>query len=321
MPHDILNPWTAWHADPTLSKPGPGRPWVCSNQFHDDAPTYWNHAEPEPNEVIAMATATTTTDPNPPLRTAADVFAELAAPFSDNEVRRRMVAGREITYITARTAQRRLSEVCGPDGWECRVTPAPESVRCSITIHLPDGRSITREALGGYPDMPTLEDRVKGGDSDAFKRCASLFGIAQYLYGEEVYGGGGPPARDSHRRDDREPRGQRRPHANGAPARDDRRAQESRHWAGSQNGAGRGREPEPARRDERNGGQERNGVPRDGGKLWGWLKDAEKECGGIKAAIEEFGRTQCYPERMTNWSADQVRDAYDEACEILNASG
>ena len=55
-----------------------------------------------------------------------------------------------------------------------------------MTIILPDGREITREALGGYPDMPTEEDRVKGGDSDSFKRACILFGIAEYLYGDET---------------------------------------------------------------------------------------------------------------------------------------
>jgi hypothetical protein len=33
--------------------------------------------------------------------------------------------------------------------------------------------------------MPADEDRVKGGDSDAFKRACVLFGIGEYLYGDE----------------------------------------------------------------------------------------------------------------------------------------
>ncbi|MBV8557740.1 MAG: hypothetical protein JO116_19420 [Planctomycetaceae bacterium] len=33
--------------------------------------------------------------------------------------------------------------------------------------------------------MPTDEDKVKGGDSDAFKRACVLFGIGEYLYGDE----------------------------------------------------------------------------------------------------------------------------------------
>ena len=58
-------------------------------------------------------------------------------------------------------------------------------MRCALTIILPDGRAVTREAIGGYPDMPAEEDRVKGGDSDAFKRACVLFGIGEYLYGDE----------------------------------------------------------------------------------------------------------------------------------------
>jgi hypothetical protein len=33
--------------------------------------------------------------------------------------------------------------------------------------------------------MPTDEDKVKGGDSDAFKRACVLFGIGEYLYGDD----------------------------------------------------------------------------------------------------------------------------------------
>ena len=35
--------------------------------------------------------------------------------------------------------------------------------------------------------MPSEEDKVKGADSDAFKRACSLFGIGEYLYGDELF--------------------------------------------------------------------------------------------------------------------------------------
>ena len=63
-------------------------------------------------------------------------------------------------------ARRRLNDVLGPANWSCRIEPGDRWVRCSLTIILPDGRAVTREAIGGYPDMPAEEDRVKGGDSD-----------------------------------------------------------------------------------------------------------------------------------------------------------
>src|SRR5512135_1156883 len=116
---------------------------------------------------------------------APDLFERLAAPFDGAEVRTRRGPRGDLRYITARTARRRLNEVVGPANWTCRIEPAERWVRCALAIVLPDGRQLTREALGGYPDMPTGEDRVKGGDSDAFKRACVLFGIGEYLYGDE----------------------------------------------------------------------------------------------------------------------------------------
>ena len=115
-----------------------------------------------------------------------DLFEQLAAPFDPAEVRSRRGPRGDLRYTTARTARRRLNEVVGPAHWSCTITPADRWVKCALTIILPDGREITREALGGYPDMPTEEDRVKGGDSDSFKRACILFGIAEYLYGDET---------------------------------------------------------------------------------------------------------------------------------------
>ena len=115
----------------------------------------------------------------------ADLFERLAAPFAAEEVRTRRGPRGDLRYITARTARRRLNDVLGPSNWACTISPAEHWVKCALTIHLPDGRQITREALGGYPAMPDEEDRVKGGDSDAFKRACVLFGIGEYLYGDE----------------------------------------------------------------------------------------------------------------------------------------
>ena len=134
----------------------------------------------------SATTATTTTSCAPHEGGAApDLWERLAAPFAAEEVRSRQGPRGPLRYITARTARRRLNEVVGPFGWWCRIEPADRWVRCALTIVLPDGRQITREALGGYPNMPEEEDRVKGGDSDAFKRACVLFGIGEYLYGDE----------------------------------------------------------------------------------------------------------------------------------------
>jgi len=132
-------------------------------------------------------TTTTTTTSGAPHEggAAPDLWERLAAPFAAEEVRTRRGPRGDLRYITARTARRRLNDVLGPANWSCRVEPAEHWVRCSLTIILPDGKAVTREAIGGYPEMPTDEDKVKGGDSDAFKRACVLFGIGEYLYGDE----------------------------------------------------------------------------------------------------------------------------------------
>jgi hypothetical protein len=121
----------------------------------------------------------------PPADSIPALFEALAAPFEPGEVQERDGSfGKKLRYITAHTA-RRLNDVLGPAGWECDITPTPDSVVCHLTVHLPDGRSLIRAAIGGYPDMTSHEDRVKGGDSDAFKRAAVLFGVGAYLYDDD----------------------------------------------------------------------------------------------------------------------------------------
>jgi hypothetical protein len=130
------------------------------------------------------ATATTSAAPREG-GAAPDLWERLAAPFAAEEVRSRRGPRGDLRYITARTARRRLNDVLGPANWSCRVEPSERWVRCSLTVILPDGKAVTREAVGGYPAMPDEEDRVKGGDSDAFKRACVLFGIGEYLYGDD----------------------------------------------------------------------------------------------------------------------------------------
>lgn len=105
------------------------------------------------------------------------VFDRLAAPFHESEIRTRPGARGPLRYITARTAKKRLNEAVGVANWSNKVTVGDRFVHCSLTIVLPSGREITREALGGIPDMPSEEDRIKGADSDAFKRACVMLGI------------------------------------------------------------------------------------------------------------------------------------------------
>src|SRR5436305_13202547 len=115
-----------------------------------------------------------------------DLFAALAAPFEPQEVRVRSQAGRQLHYITARTAMNRLDDVLGPENWWDDYTPGENSVLCRLTVRLPDGQTITKADAGGYAGMPDSGDDDKSGFSDSFKRAAAKFGVARYLYRDGV---------------------------------------------------------------------------------------------------------------------------------------
>ena len=115
----------------------------------------------------------------------ADLFDRLAAPFDPAEVRTRRGPRATSSYITARTARRRLNEVLGPDNWSCRIEPAERWVRCASRSSCPTAARSPAKPSVDIRTCPTEEDRVKGGDSDAFKRACVLFGIGEYLYGDE----------------------------------------------------------------------------------------------------------------------------------------
>ena len=138
-------------------------------------------------KTATSATATTTTTSAAPHEGAPPPTSGNDSPHPSPPRRSAPAAGPAATSATSPHAPHAagLNDVLGPANWSCRVEPADRWVRCSLTIILPDGKAVTREAVGGYPEMPTDEDKVKGGDSDAFKRACVLFGIGEYLYGDE----------------------------------------------------------------------------------------------------------------------------------------
>jgi hypothetical protein len=125
-----------------------------------------------------------------------DLFAALAAPFEKSEVKALNVKGRQMHYITARTAMNRLDQVLGPENWWDEYLPGEDSVRCQLTIRLPDGATLTKYDAGGYAGMQDQGDDDKSGYSDAFKRACVKFGVGRYLYGDGVprYRTNGTPA-------------------------------------------------------------------------------------------------------------------------------
>src|SRR4051794_41804956 len=105
-----------------------------------------------------------------------DLFAALAAPFENHEVKLRSASnGKQLHYITARTAMNRLDSVLGPENWWDEYIPGTNSVLCRLSIRLPDGSTLTKADAGGYAGMADSGDDDKSGYSDAFKRAAVKF--------------------------------------------------------------------------------------------------------------------------------------------------
>lgn len=91
-----------------------------------------------------------------------EIFNALAAPFG-GDVKVRKQAGRDLQYITARSAMNRLDDVLGPENWWDEYVPSENSVLCRLTIRLPDGTTLTKCDAGGYAGMADSGDDSKSG--------------------------------------------------------------------------------------------------------------------------------------------------------------
>lgn len=114
-------------------------------------------------------------------------ISQLAAPFPPDVVSWRVGPttqkkdkGMALAYIDARDVQDKLTEVCGPFGWQCRhEVSGDKRVTCHIGIKEPEtGEWIWRSDGAGESEM----DGEKGSYSDSFKRAAVKWGVGRYLY-------------------------------------------------------------------------------------------------------------------------------------------
>ena len=229
-----------------------------------------------------------------------DLFAALAAPFETHEVKIRAAAGgRQLHYITARTAMNRLDTVLGPENWWDEYHPGANSVMCRLTLRLPDGSTLTKCDAGGYAGMADQGDDDKSGFSDAFKRAAAKFGVARYLYRDGV-----PAFVQEHVGTVEAPA---EPTASPAP--------NGRHERPERERAAR-----PASAPAERGMS--GAAPRSGRALFAWTKEQEQrhEVGLLKY-LNNWGKLQDFPGRMIDWDDDQVALAYAEATRKLQAVG
>jgi hypothetical protein len=234
-----------------------------------------------------------------------DLFAALAAPFEAHEVKSRNAGGRQVHYITARTAMNRLDGVLGPENWWDTYAPAEHSVQCALSIRLPDGQVLTKCDAGGNAGMADEGDDDKSGYSDAFKRAAVKFLVGRYLYRDGVpdFRAAAPQAEAD------EPRDVQAPADHPAPP-PVSRPEEPR------------QEPAGQRPQQRPGDGQgaHHGPPRTGKALFAWSKEQEQRYEvGLLKYLNGWAKLQDFPYRMTEWDAEQVRLAYGEACRKLQS--
>jgi hypothetical protein len=220
-----------------------------------------------------------------------EIFAALASPFEPHEVKVRDGGqGRQLHYITARTAMNRLDTVLGPEAWEDEYYAVCNVLFCRLTITMPDGTKISKSDAGGFKQMETRErgqvvpdgeNTDKTGASDAFKRAAAKFGIARYLYRDGVpsfFAGDAQPA---------------------PPVSPPRTAPPNGHSASRQ---GHG------------------GAPRSGRALFAWSADEGKKNNvDLVAYLNKWGKLNEYPSRIVDWDEEQVAKAHAEAMRKLAA--
>ena len=138
----------------------------------------------------------------------AALYARLAAPFEVTF--RDLRGGVELEYITGEQATTRLNETLGFLNWSFRIVEHgihPEADECwalgELTVTL-DGRTVTRQQFGSQKVKRSRSSGVpldigfdlKGAATDALKKCASLIGVALYLWKKEPpagLGNGGQP--------------------------------------------------------------------------------------------------------------------------------
>ena len=83
-----------------------------------------------------------------------------------------------VPYITNRSVMDRFDKQFGWQGWQNDIKEITNGFLCTITVTAPDGRQVSKTDGATKTDI----EPIKGGISDAMKRCAVQFGIGRSLY-------------------------------------------------------------------------------------------------------------------------------------------
>ena len=140
---------------------------------------------------------------------ATEIYQKLAAPF--DVTFRDLRGGVELEYITGEQATSRLNEGLGFHNWSFRVIEHgihAEADECWVLGEMAatvDGKTFTRQQFGSQKIKRSRSSGtpldvgfdLKGAATDALKKCASLIGVALYLWKKEPQQGlgtGGAPS-------------------------------------------------------------------------------------------------------------------------------
>jgi hypothetical protein len=109
----------------------------------------------------------------------------LTAPLTVHEIEWRVQSqtkdGQKIIvvpYITNRCVMQRFDDQFGWAGWQNEIKEIDGGFLCTITAILPGGEMVKKTDGASR----TAVEPVKGGISDAMKRCAVQFGLGRTLY-------------------------------------------------------------------------------------------------------------------------------------------
>lgn len=108
-----------------------------------------------------------------------DIHDGLTRPFTPEQIKHRPQGGRQLAYIDARDVAQRLDEVVGFENWWDNYLPGEHSVRCELTIRLPDGSTVTKVGQCGDPVYGFSVDEDNTRETEAFRRAAVAFGIGK----------------------------------------------------------------------------------------------------------------------------------------------
>jgi hypothetical protein len=125
----------------------------------------------------------------------ADIYDQLAQPF-ELTFFRDGGGGARLEYISGEQATTRLNETLGFVGWSFRILEHGVHDECwalgELTVHVGNGiirqqfgsQKIKRSRSSGTPLDIGFD--LKGATTDALKKCASLIGVALYLYEKDA---------------------------------------------------------------------------------------------------------------------------------------